>query len=84
MMLAANHLVQTGQLSQGISRAGNYGFLASQASGIPIKVHLLPLNQVAENVLDRPPATGRYLHAPTGYHCLIDPGPRRIPECAQT
>ena len=61
-MLAIDHLVQARQLSQGEPRGRDWRLLSPQPCRVPVEVHLLPLDEMGEDVLDRPSAASHARH----------------------
>jgi hypothetical protein len=64
MVLAVDHRVKARKLSQGEPRRWYRGCFATQTGRVPVQVHLLPLDQVGQHVLDRPaaPSDARFRH----------------------
>ncbi|HLF83896.1 MAG TPA: hypothetical protein VI837_06970 [Blastocatellia bacterium] len=54
MVFAIDHLIQAREFPQRKSGGRHRGLLSALARSVPVQIHLLPLDEVTQDVLDRP------------------------------
>ena len=56
MVFEVDHVIETREFPQGVTRCRHGRLLTAKPRLIPGEVHLLPLNEVCQNIFDRPSA----------------------------